>query len=128
VDQLKDVPIVDRPVRRYGQSYVAKLRNTPEGFWVRVETRGRQLRLHRFDAPKYRCTRWPLLDGITRLVERYGMSWSELFFIASQSPGSLIEAVRLAEQNDPAPSRWRGKPHDDATAILLTVRGAQPAG
>lgn len=60
-------------------------------------------------------------DGITRLADRYEYAWSDLLHIADCQPGlrALVDAVRGAELVDPDPRRWRGKRHDDATAVLL---------
>jgi hypothetical protein len=126
VDQLKDVPIIEGPVRRYDQSYIAKLRNTPEGFWVASSKPEAANYAFTGSIPLETLARVGLYsDGITRLVERYGQTWASLFEIAtSKGPRRLIDAVRESEANDPSPTRWRGKPHDDATAILLTIRTA----
>jgi hypothetical protein len=124
LDHLEGVPIIDGPIRRYDQRYIAKLRNAPGGFWVAAaqpEAAGEALT---GTVPLRDVERVGLYsDGVTRLVERYGSTWAGLFATAqSLGPRALIDAVREAESHDPDPSRWRGKPHDDATVAILTVQ------
>jgi hypothetical protein len=59
-------------------------------------------------------------DGVSRLAERYGVTWADVFALIDQGgPESLIAAVRDAELGDPDPRRWRGKRHDDATVVIF---------
>jgi hypothetical protein len=59
-----------------------------------------------------------LSDGASRYADRYGHSWAELLAVLeSDGPGALIDEVRAAERNAPE-GRFRGKRHDDATAVL----------
>lgn len=54
-----------------------------------------------------------LTDGATRLVERYGRSWSDLLTILTTSgPSQLVQSTRIEE--------YRGKVFDDATAVLCS--------
>jgi Protein phosphatase 2C len=124
LDHLKGVPIIEGPVRRYDQSYIARLRNAPGGFWVAAaQPEAAREALTGSVSLDTLCRVGLFSDGVTRLVERYGSSWAGLFDTAHRlGPRALIEAVREAEANDPDPSRWRGKPHDDATLAILTVR------
>jgi hypothetical protein len=59
-------------------------------------------------------------DGVSRLAERYGATWADVFPLMDQGgPEFLIAAVRDAELADPDPRRWRGKRHDDATVVIF---------
>ena len=61
-------------------------------------------------------------DGITRLTERYGWTWAQVFAQVDQNGAEyLIDIVRQAERADPDPRRWRGKRHDDATVLIVRL-------
>jgi hypothetical protein len=121
VDRLRDAPITDAAVRTYAPAFVATRRNQPDGFWVLAAVpaaadQGMTGRIQIVDVARVLiCS-----DGISRLVERYGASWTAVLDRA-QSGGveALVADVRAAEHADPDPRRWRGKRHDDATAVLL---------
>jgi hypothetical protein len=117
---LLDAPLMATGVRRANLDYVAKIRNTPEGFWVAAADPDAAEHAITGDLRLDRLAHIALYsDGITRLVERYGRSWAELFALADTSGArALVAAVRAAELDDPKPSRWRGKRHDDATAVI----------
>lgn len=56
-------------------------------------------------------------DGVSRLAERHGMSWSELLgLVEHDGPLAAIDRVRHADRR--AAGRLPGKVHDDATAVL----------
>jgi hypothetical protein len=103
----------------YTLETVRSHRNRPGGFWVASTSR----------AAAYEAVtatfRWEdvdtvalLSDGVTRLVERFGHTWPDLLRqLRSAGPGRVIDLVREAELAAPAA---RGKPHDDATALVVT--------
>ncbi|GAA2846719.1 hypothetical protein Acy02nite_04400 [Actinoplanes cyaneus] len=65
-----------------------------------------------------------LSDGATRLVDTFALeTWEGLLAsLTSAGPEELLRRTRAAELSDPAGSRWpRAKPHDDATAVHLSV-------
>ena len=120
VDHLHDAPVTDAQVRTYSPEYVATKRNVPGGFWVAgavPEAADHALigRIACGDVNRVLlCS-----DGISRLTERYGWTWADVFTrLDSGGPEALIVAVREAEIADPDPRRWRGKRHDDATAVV----------
>lgn len=127
VDRLPAAPVVDTEVRTYDPAYVAGVRNRPGGFWVAgavPEAADHALvgSMARADARRaLLCS-----DGISRLTERYGRTWGDVFGAADAGgPEALIEAVRQAEIEDPDPRRWRGKRHDDATVVLFRLAGEE---
>ena len=103
----------------YDRESVARLRNTDEGFWVagtRPEAADRALTAA---VPLARVRRFALVtDGVSRLVERYGWDWPQLLdTLEKQGPAAAVAAVREAERAA-APGSFRGKRHDDATAVF----------
>ncbi|MFE4356151.1 protein phosphatase 2C domain-containing protein [Kitasatospora sp. NPDC056800] len=63
-----------------------------------------------------------LSDGASRLPERYGWLWERFMAdLASNGPTHIIDATRAAESTTEA-GTFRGKTHDDATAVLCTIR------
>ncbi|WP_211228669.1 protein phosphatase 2C domain-containing protein [Glycomyces tenuis] len=110
-------------LRRYPVDYIARVRNRPGGFWVASTDPGAAERALTGAEPAAGVEAVALLtDGLTRLVERYGRTWSELLDLGlSQGVPSLISAVRAAEEADPRFGE-RSKRHDDATAVLLRPR------
>jgi hypothetical protein len=59
-----------------------------------------------------------MTDGITRLVERYGRSWLDVLERMDKcGAGQLVADVR-AEEFATAPGAYRGKVHDDVTAVV----------
>jgi 8-oxo-dGTP pyrophosphatase MutT (NUDIX family) len=130
LEQLTDAPVVVADVRRYDPAYVMKVRNQPGGFWVAAADPAAAAEALTGSLPTDEIGTVGLYsDGITRLVERYSYSWEQVFDLAARfGPRALVDAVREAEHADPAPDRWRGKRHDDATAIIatLTPTGGSP--
>jgi hypothetical protein len=123
VDHLPAAPITDAEVRTYDPDFVATLRNRPGGFWVAAASP---------EAADEALTGQAALadvrqvlvcsDGVTRLTERHGWTWSAMFEHAGRNgPSALVDAVRDADAADPDPRRWRGKAHDDATAALIRL-------
>ncbi|GAA1260557.1 protein phosphatase 2C domain-containing protein [Kitasatospora nipponensis] len=103
----------------YDLASVARLRNSPGGFWVAGSRPQAADEALVGACPVERVVRFAVLtDGVSRLVERYGWSWSRLLdTLEEQGPGAAVRAVREAERADP-PGRWRGKRHDDATVAF----------
>lgn len=122
-DHLPNAPVIVADVRRYDPDFVARVRNQPGGFWVAAADAAAAYQSLTGVLPRREVQRVGLMsDGITRLVERYGWTWADVFAHVDQhGPRSLVEAVRTAETDDPDPSRWRGKPHDDATAVIARL-------
>ena len=113
--------MVDAEVRTYDPAYVARVRNRPGGFWVLgavPEAADHALvgQSSRDDVERVLlCS-----DGITRLTERYDWTWAQVFAQVDQNGAEcLIDIVRQAERADSDPRRWRGKRHDDATALIV---------
>jgi len=126
-DHLANAPVVVADVRRYDPAFVAKIRNQPGGFWVAAADPAAAAEAVCGTLNATDLTRVGLFsDGITRLVDRYGWTWPQLFATVDTSGArALVSAVREAEQNDPDPGRWRGKPSDDASAVVARVVLAQ---
>lgn len=59
-----------------------------------------------------------LSDGAATLVERHGGEWAETMRLLKQGPRVLIGHVRSADEV--STGKFRGKRHDDATAVLCT--------
>lgn len=98
---------------------VSRLRNTDEGFWVasnRPEAAGKAVAGR---VPLAGVTRAELMtDGVTRLVERYGRSWLDLLErMDEHGPRAVVADVRAEELASP-PGAYRGKLHDDVTAVF----------
>jgi hypothetical protein len=98
---------------------VSRLRNTDEGFWIasnRPEAAGKAVV---GSVPLADVTRAALMtDGITRMVERYGRSWFDLVDRMDKcGPRQLVADVRAEELAVP-PATFRGKLHDDVTAVF----------
>jgi hypothetical protein len=93
-------------------------RNRPGGFWVAstAPEAARQAVTRQFPAVGVTAIAM-LTDGATRLVDHYGRSWATVFpDLVSRGPRWLIEQTRDAERARPL---RRGKPHDDATALVV---------
>ncbi|RKE09691.1 protein phosphatase 2C domain-containing protein [Catellatospora citrea] len=122
-DHLPDAPVIVADVRRYDPDFVARVRNQPGGFWVAAADAGAANQALTGTLRQQDVQRVGLMsDGITRLVERYDWSWADVFaHVDQRGARSLVDAVRKAESDDHDPSRWRGKPHDDATAVIARL-------
>jgi hypothetical protein len=106
---------------------VRRLRNQPGGFWV-ASTEPKAA----YEAVAGTTDRGEvevialLTDGASRYAERYGHTWEELVnLLESAGPQVLIDRVR-AYDTAADPASFRGKRHDDATAVVcrLTREGA----
>jgi hypothetical protein len=99
--------------RPYTLELVRSQRNQPGGFWV--ASTNPQAAYQAVTGTAEATEAALLTDGVTRLVDCYGYTWTGLFAILDdQGPGALISAVRAAEHRSPLP---HGKQHDDATAV-----------
>lgn len=127
VDHLPDAPVTDAEVRTYDPGFVATVRNQPGGFWVAAATS--EAADHALTGQISQADVRDVLlcsDGVTRLTERHGWTWTAMFDQARQhGPSVLIGAVREADSADPSPRRWRGKAHDDATAALIQLTACE---
>ncbi|MGI5186511.1 protein phosphatase 2C domain-containing protein [Dactylosporangium sp. CA-152071] len=122
VDQLRGAPIAEGAVRTYTPEFVRTVRNQPGGFWVASAVPAAADEALTGSVPREDVDRALLCsDGVSRLTERYGWTWADVFDLAENGLYGVIGAVRAAETSDPDPRRWRGKPHDDATAVWLTL-------
>lgn len=105
VDRLPDAPVTDGAVKTYRPEFVATVRNKPGGFWVLGAVPEAAEHALTGSLPAAGVRRILLCsDGISRLAERYGWTWSAIFeqFDSTNAEG-LVRAVRVAEQNDPNP-------------------------
>ncbi|MFC1417277.1 protein phosphatase 2C domain-containing protein [Streptacidiphilus cavernicola] len=115
-DRVARLPACDRVA-------LSRLRNSDQGFWVagsRPEAADRAVVL---SLPAAEVRRFAVVtDGVSRLVERYGWSWLRLLdALEQEGPDSVVRAVRAAEHAT-APGAYRGKRHDDVTAVFGLVR------
>ncbi|MCF2526618.1 protein phosphatase 2C domain-containing protein [Yinghuangia soli] len=103
----------------YTQDDLRKTRNQPGGFWV-ASTKPEAAEhavIGSFPATDVRRAAL-MTDGMSRLVERYEWSWSQLMDVAeTEGPAVAIRAVREAEHAT-TPGTFRGKQYDDATIAL----------
>lgn len=106
--------------RPYTPAHVRAHRNRPGGFWVAggVPEAAYEAVTATVPVPEV-DTVTMFTDGVTRLVEHYGHDWPDLLdALRARGPGHVIELVRAAERARPPAG---AKPHDDATALLITV-------
>lgn len=101
------------------QDDVRKLRNRPGGFWVASTdpAAAEHALTGSVDAADIRRAAL-MTDGLSRLVDRYGWTWSRILDVAeTQGPAAAVRAVRQAEHAT-EPGAFPGKRHDDATIAL----------
>jgi Protein phosphatase 2C len=120
-DQRLDV-IVDSRVDElpeYTFEAVRRLRNQPGGFWA-ASTEPKAA----YEAISGSRDRGEvelvavLSDGASRYADRYGHSWEDLVeVLETEGPQALIDRVHAADTTAPD-GKFRGKRHDDATAVL----------
>jgi hypothetical protein len=119
-------------VRRWPVRFVATVRNREGGFWVAAADPEAASRAFTGSIPRGEVSELLLCtDGLTRLIDRYGYSWSELFERAAVGGGvgagigvgaagisGLIDLVREHGERD---TRFHpeAKRHDDATGVLM---------
>lgn len=106
-------------IPEYTFEAVRRLRNQPGGFWA-ASTDPRAA----YEAISGTTVRDAvdvvavLSDGASRYAERYSHSWSDLVAVLEQEgPQALIDKVHAADLAAPDGS-FRGKRHDDASAVL----------
>jgi hypothetical protein len=107
----------------YDRESVARVRNRPGGFWVASTAPEAAAEALTGAVPMDGLQRMLLCtDGVSRLVDFFGRSWSDVFAIAERhGPRAAINAVRQCETEHPErlerPGR-RVKQYDDATLVL----------
>lgn len=101
---------------------VRKARNQPGGFWVASTLPAAAYEALSGTTPREQVASVAVMtDGASRYAERYGHSWDELVAVLeSGGPRELIDRVR-AYDVAAANGSFRGKRHDDATAVLLRL-------
>lgn len=123
IDEAGGLRVVtdDRTARlpAYDPISVARLRNTPGGFWVASTDPGAAWCALTGSVPIQDVRRVAVLtDGAARLVDHFGSSWAELLVLAETAgPRAVIEAVRRKERALARSHRVRGKQFDDATLV-----------
>jgi hypothetical protein len=106
--------------RPYTAELVRSMRNKHGGFWVASTNPSAA---HNSISGKLKLSSSAEIglftDGVTRLVEYYGLDWPAVFtLLSSDGPIHLISLVRAAELDKPLPY---GKKHDDATAVHIRI-------
>lgn len=100
---------------------LASQRNQPGGFWVAGPVEEAADHALIGEIPNQPVAL--LSDGATRTVDLFDQdSWESIAHLLQRDgPTGLIRRVRDLEQLDPSAVRWpRSKPHDDATAALVS--------
>jgi hypothetical protein len=123
--------IVDDRVARlpsYTLQAVRAARNAPAGFWVAGARPEAAHEAITGTLPAAEVRRAGLFsDGASRLVERFGRTdWRGLLDdLATAGPAGLIRRTRAVERAEieAGTAHARGKPYDDATAVLVTLLG-----
>ncbi len=102
----------------YTLGLVRRHRNRPGGFWVASTEPGAAYEAVTVTFPADEVESVAMFtDGVTRLVDHFGHDWPGLLdILRTQGPARTIDLVREAERTRPGAY---GKPHDDATAVLL---------
>ncbi|ADB29152.1 hypothetical protein Kfla_0022 [Kribbella flavida DSM 17836] len=106
----------------YTLESVRRLRNQPGGFWVASTEPKAAYEAVRGATERDQVEVFAVLsDGASRYAERYGHSWQELVAVLEASgPRGLVDRVR-AYDTAAAIGSFRGKRHDDATAVLCRL-------
>lgn len=112
--------IVVGAYRRYPVDYLARVRNRDGGFWVASTEPGAAAQAYTGSVPVEEVGELLLCtDGLTRLVERYGHSWAEVFEqVGAVGVSGLIGLVREAGERVSGIGPHT-KRHDDCTGIRL---------
>ncbi|QXJ23637.1 protein phosphatase 2C domain-containing protein [Actinomadura graeca] len=111
---------VDR-LPEYTVESVRRYRNSPGGFWVAGSKPEAAYEGLTGEVPVEGLRRAAVLsDGASRLVEVFGvLSWDGLLrVLEEEGPRELVRRTRVAEASG-AVDVERGKPYDDATAVLV---------
>jgi Protein phosphatase 2C len=104
----------------YTFELVRQTRNRPGGFWVAstAPQAAHEAVTATFEIVDLKAVAI-FSDGVTRLVDWYDYDWPRLLdALESGGPDHTINLVRTAERLAPRSTR---KPHDDATAVLITL-------
>ena len=120
------IPISDNRTDKlaaYDRESVALLRNRPGGFWVASTAPEAAAEALIGAVPMDGLQRLLMCtDGVSRLVDFFGQSWSDVFAIAERrGHAAAINAVRECEMERPEGLERPGrkvKQHDDATLVL----------
>lgn len=107
----------------YTPEVVRSHRNVPGGFWVASTKPEAAYEAVNGSLPTGTITTAGIFsDGASRLAERHHMTWGQLLtLLEEQGPSQVIAEVRQADERM-EPGRYRGKAHDDATALLCRFR------
>lgn len=108
----------------YDRDTVTWLRNRRGGFWVASTDSEAAAEAMTGTISREGLVRLLLCtDGVSRLVEVFGRSWTQVFQLAEErGPRAVIEAVRVCEVQHPDQLLIPGrtfKRHDDATLAVL---------
>ncbi|GAA3875143.1 protein phosphatase 2C domain-containing protein [Streptomyces sedi] len=106
-------------------AFVESLRNAPGGFFTAAADPSVAAHAVVGATPREEVrTLAALTDGVGRWTETFGLGdWTALLAaLRARGPEGVIDEVRAAESADPEGAAFpRGKAHDDATAVLLTL-------
>jgi hypothetical protein len=117
-------PEHDLALKKYVET-LRKYRNATDGFWVAAADSSAAD--HALTGSESRDTLRAialLSDGASRLADRFHLTdWPGILMVLSEEgPERLINNVRATEHTDPRGERWpRGKVHDDATAVYVSL-------
>ncbi|UGY93611.1 protein phosphatase 2C domain-containing protein [Streptomyces gobiensis] len=116
---LRGLPLAERAAR------IEALRNVADGFHTAAADPAVAERAVTGTTPRTQVrTLAALTDGAARWTEVFRLGdWAALCaLLRKEGPDALIARVRAAEAADPAGAGFpRGKPHDDATALLVEL-------
>ncbi|MBD0689367.1 protein phosphatase 2C domain-containing protein [Streptomyces sp. CBMA123] len=104
----------------YTPDHLSALRNRDPGFWVASTDPAAADRAVTRTLPRDSVAAVAVLtDGASRLADHYGWTWEELMdALLNLGPR---EVIRLTREEEAVRSPERGKPHDDATAIIIRL-------
>ncbi|KAB8171042.1 hypothetical protein FH609_000895 [Streptomyces sp. 3MP-14] len=123
LDRLR--PLTRQLPRDRRAAFVEGLRNAPDGFYTAAADPSVAGRAVVGELPRDEVrTLAAFTDGVGRWAETFGLGdWPALLgALAEQGPAGVIAEVRAAESADPEGALYpRGKTHDDATAVLVTL-------